>query len=81
MNGIYSEVENICLAESAAFYYKQYQTEDGKASDNQPVVSSDDLSESQHVYKGIGYQEDKADDQERNNEMQKSKSCCEVSYT
>ena len=43
INGIYSEVENLCLAEFAAFYYKQYQTEDDKANDNQPVVLSDDL--------------------------------------
>ena len=34
MNGIYSGVENLCLAEFAAFYYKQYQTEDDKANDN-----------------------------------------------
>ena len=34
MNGIYSEVENLCLAEFAAFYYKQYQTEDKKTNDN-----------------------------------------------
>ena len=27
-NGIYPGVENLCLAEFAAFYYKQYQTED-----------------------------------------------------
>ena len=52
MNGIYSEVENLCLAEFAAFYYKQYQTEDDKANDNQPVVLSDDLLENQHVDNG-----------------------------
>ena len=52
MNGIYSEVENLCLAEFAAFYYKQYQTEDDKANDNQPVVLSDDLSENHHVDNG-----------------------------
>ena len=40
MNGIYSEVENLCLAEFAAFCYKQYQTEDDEANDNQPVVLS-----------------------------------------
>ena len=52
MNGIYSEVENLCLAEFSAFCYKQYQTEDGKVNDNQPVVLSDDLSENQHVDNG-----------------------------
>ena len=52
MNGIYSEVENLCLAEFAAFYYKQYQTEDDRANDNQPVVLSDDLLENQHVDSG-----------------------------
>ena len=52
MNGIYSEVENVCLAEFAAFYHKQYQTEDDKANDNQPVVLPDDLLENQHVDNG-----------------------------
>ena len=52
MNGIYSELENLCLAEFAAFCYKQYQTEDDKANDNQPVVLSDDLLENQHVDNG-----------------------------
>ena len=47
MNGIYSGVENLCLAEFAAFYYKQYQTEDDK-----PVELSDDLLENQHVDNG-----------------------------
>ena len=44
MNGIYSGVENLCLAEFAAFYwyYKQYQTEDDKSNDNQPVTLSND---------------------------------------
>ena len=54
MNDIYSGVEILCLAEFAAFYYKQYQTEDDKANDNQPVVLSDDLSENQHVDSGYG---------------------------
>ena len=52
MNGIYSEVENLCLAEFASFYYKQYQTEDDKDNDNQPVVLSDDLLENHHVDNG-----------------------------
>ena len=52
MNGIYSGVENLFLAEFAAFYYKQYQTENDKANDNQPVVLSDDLLENQHVDSG-----------------------------
>ena len=52
MNGICSGVENLCLAEFAVFYYKQYQTEDDKANDNQPVVLSDDLLENQHVDNG-----------------------------
>ena len=49
INGIYSGVENLCLAEFAAFCYKQYQTEDDNANDNQPVVFSDGLLENQHV--------------------------------
>ena len=52
MNGIYSEAENLCLAEFAVFYYKQYQPEDDKASDNQPVVLPDDLLWNQHVDNG-----------------------------
>ena len=48
MNGVYSEVENLCLAEFAAPYYKQYKTDDCKANDNQPVVLSDEILESQH---------------------------------
>ena len=43
MNGIYSEVENLCLAEFSAFCHNHYQTEDNKANDNQLVVLSDDL--------------------------------------
>ena len=83
MNGIYSEVENLCLAEFAAFYYKHYQTEDDKANDNQPVMLSDDLSENQHVDNGniVNTKENKVNNQEKNIEMQKSKSCCELSYT
>ena len=52
MNGIYSGVENLCLAEFAAFYYKQCQTEDDKANDNQPLVLSDDLLGNQLVDNG-----------------------------
>ena len=48
MNGVYSEIDNLCLAEFAAFHYKQYKTEDCKANDNQPVILSDEILESQH---------------------------------
>ena len=48
MNGVYSEIDNLCMAEFAAFYYKQYKTEDCKANDNQPVILSDEILESQH---------------------------------
>ena len=53
MNGIYSGVANLYLAEFAALYYKQYQTEDDKANDNQPVVLSDDPLENQNVDNGF----------------------------
>ena len=52
MNGLYSGAKNLCLAEFAVFCYKQYQTENYKANDNQPVVLSDDLLENQHVDNG-----------------------------
>ena len=52
MNGIYSGAEDSFLAEFASFYYKQYQTEDDKTNDNQPVVLSDDLLENKHVDNG-----------------------------
>ena len=42
MNGIYSGVENLCSADFAAFYKKQYQAEDNKANDNQPVTLPDE---------------------------------------
>ena len=57
LNGIYSEVENLCFAEFVACYFKQYQTKDDKANDNQPVVLSDNLLENQHAdNNGLGYQ-------------------------
>ena len=52
MNGAFSEIENLCLAEFAAYYYKQYKTEEHRANDNQPEVFTDDLSENQHLENG-----------------------------
>ena len=67
MNGIYSGVENLCLSEFASFIYRHYQTED-----NKPMITN-----LWCCLMTFG----KSDHQESNNKIQKSKSCCEVSYT
>ena len=42
-------VDHLCLAESAAHYYKEYKKNPDEENDVQPNVLSDDLVESQHV--------------------------------
>ena len=38
-------VENLCLAEFAAYYYKDYKTDYSETKDSQPDVLTDDLVE------------------------------------
>ena len=42
-------VDQLCLAEFAAYYYKDYKKDPGEFNDVQPNVLSDDLAESNHV--------------------------------
>ena len=48
MNGIYLQVDDMCLAKFASHYYKQYHSRKDEGNDNQPVVLSDDVIENQH---------------------------------
>ena len=48
MNGIYAQVDEICLAKFAAYYYKQYYNNEDENNDNQPVVLCDNVLENQH---------------------------------
>ena len=48
MNGVYAQLDEMCLAKFASYYYKQYYSKKGKDNDNQPVVLSDDVVENQH---------------------------------
>lgn len=43
-------INNLCLAEFAAYYYKDYKTESDEAKDCQPDVLTDDLLESQTLF-------------------------------
>ena len=47
MNGAFSQVDSLCLAEFAAYYYKEYCKKEDEENDNQPVVLSDDILENQ----------------------------------
>ena len=40
-------INNLCLAEFAAYYYKDYKTDSGETKDCQPYVLTDDILESQ----------------------------------
>ena len=48
MNGIYSQVDEMCLAKFASHYYNQYHSREDEGNDNKPVVLSDDVIENQH---------------------------------
>ena len=48
MNGFYAQLDVMCLAKFASYYYKQYYSKEQKDNDNQPVVLSDDVVENQH---------------------------------
>ena len=41
-------VDQLCLAKFAAFYYKDYRTDDADTRDSQPDILNDELLESQH---------------------------------
>ena len=44
-------VNNMCLAEFAAYYYKDYKTEIHETADAQPEVLNDDIIEQSHIYR------------------------------
>ena len=48
MNGMHSQVDQLCLAEFAADYYKQYHMKEDQVNDNQQEVLSDDVLENHH---------------------------------
>ena len=48
MNGVYAQLNGMCLAKFASYYYKQYYGREQKDNGNQPVVLSNDVVESQH---------------------------------
>ena len=48
MNGIYAQVDELCLAEFASDYYKQYLRKEDQDNDNQPVILSDETLENHH---------------------------------
>ena len=43
-----ASVDKLCLAQFAAFYYKDYRTDDAETKDSQPDILNDDLLESHH---------------------------------
>ena len=48
-----SSVNNLCLAEFASYYYKDYKKECQETIDAQPQVLTDNLVESQHMLKNL----------------------------
>ena len=48
MNGAFGQVDNLCLAEFAAYYYKHYKPIEDRQNDNQPVILTDQILENQH---------------------------------
>ena len=44
----FTQLDGMCLAKFASYYYKQYYSKEQKDNDNQPVVLSDDVVENQH---------------------------------
>ena len=43
-----ASVDKLCIAQFAAFYYKDYRTDDAETKDSQPDILNDDLLESHH---------------------------------
>ena len=48
MNGIYAQVDGLCLIEFASYYYKQHLRKEDQDNDNQPVILSDKALENHH---------------------------------
>ena len=48
MNGAFGQVDDLCLAEFAAYYYKDYKPIEDRQNDNQPVILTDQVLENQH---------------------------------
>ena len=48
MNGAFDQVDDLCLAEFAAYYYKDYKPIEDRQNDNQPVTLTDQVLENQH---------------------------------
>lgn len=77
-------VDKLCLAEFAAFYYKDYKIQSDETNDLQPDILTDKIAELQHSntcttetlpdkLKITGYQ--------LSHEMPKDQSCCKIPYT
>ena len=64
MNGAFGQVDDLCLAEFAAYYYKDYKPIEDRQNDNQPVILTDQVLENQHPSSEI-----------LNHEMSESQSC------
>ena len=48
MNGAFGQVDDLCLAEFAAYYYKNYKAIEDRQNDNQPVILTDQILENHH---------------------------------
>ena len=48
MNGAFGQVDDLCLAEFAVYYYKDYKLIEDRQHDNQPVIIPDQILENQH---------------------------------
>ena len=48
MNGAFGQVDNLCLVEFAAYYYKDYKPIEDRQNDNQPVILTDQILQNQH---------------------------------
>ena len=48
MNGSFGQVDDLCLAEFAAYYYKDYKLIEDRQNDNQPVILTDQIQGNQH---------------------------------
>ena len=54
-SGIYTQVDNMCLAEFAAYYYKPYKCDSDEQNDNQPNILPDDFLENQTCQIPVGF--------------------------
>ena len=48
MNGAFGQVDDLCLAEFAAYYYKDYKHTEDRQNNYQPVLLTDQILENQH---------------------------------